>query len=77
MGKFVPDSFIKRYYRKSKKLIAALSTNKPLKNVFEAADVSQKKAKKRSSCLINKHSKTVFNATAEAQIVFQRPAKAN
>ena len=46
--------------------------NRPLKNVFEAADARQKQAKKRSLCLINKHFEPVFNTAAAAQIVFQQ-----
>jgi hypothetical protein len=49
--------------------------NRPLKNVFEAADTRQKQAKKRSLCVINEHFETVFNTVAATQIVFQRPAK--
>ena len=47
--------------------------NRPLKNVFEAADARQKQAKKRSLCLINEHFEFVFNTAAATQIVFQRP----
>ena len=50
-------------------------TNRPLKNVFEAADARQKQAKKRSLCLINEHFEPVFNTAAATQIIFQRPAK--
>ncbi len=50
-----------------------LSFNRPLKNVFEAADARQKQAKKRSLCLINEHFESVFNTAAATQIVFQRP----
>ncbi|OQW41879.1 MAG: hypothetical protein A4S08_12015 [Proteobacteria bacterium SG_bin4] len=50
-------------------------TNRPLKNVFEAADTRQKQAKKRSLCGINEHFELVFNTVAATQIVFQRPAK--
>ena len=50
-------------------------TNRPLKNVFEAADARQKQAKKRSLCMINEHFEPVFNTAAAMQIVFQRPAK--
>ncbi|PTQ84821.1 hypothetical protein C8R28_101620 [Nitrosomonas ureae] len=49
------------------------SLNRPLKNVFEAADARQKQAKMRSLCLINEHFEPVFNAAAVTQIVFQRP----
>ena len=49
--------------------------NRPLKNVFEAADTRQKQAKKRSLCGINEHFELVFNTVAATQIVFQRPAK--
>ncbi len=48
--------------------------NRPLKNVFEAADARQKQAKKRSLCLINEHFESIFNTVAATQIVFQRPA---
>jgi hypothetical protein len=51
------------------------SANRPLKNVFEAADARQKQAKKRSLCVINEHFELVFNTAAATQIVFQRPAK--
>ena len=49
--------------------------NRPLKNVFEAADTRQKQAKKRSLCGINEHFELIFNTVAATQIVFQRPAK--
>jgi hypothetical protein len=49
--------------------------NRPLKNVFEAADARQKQAKKRSLCLINEHFEPVFNTAAATRIVFQRPVK--
>ena len=49
--------------------------NRPLKNVFEAADARQKQAKKRSLCVINEHFELVFNTAAATQIVFQRPVK--
>ena len=49
--------------------------NRPLKNVFEAADARQKQAKKRSLCLINEHFECVFNTAAATPIVFQRPVK--
>ncbi|MDP1934536.1 MAG: hypothetical protein U1D41_11810 [Nitrosomonas sp.] len=49
--------------------------NRPLKNVFEAADARQKQAKKRSLCVINEHFEPVFNTVAATQIVFQRPVK--
>jgi len=52
-------------------------SNRPLKNVFEAADARQKQAKKRSLCLINEHFEPVFNAAAAMQIVFQRPVKSD
>ena len=50
-----------------------IAPNRPLKNVFEAADARQKQAKKRSLCLINEHFESVFNTAAATQIVFQRP----
>ncbi len=50
------------------------AANRPLKNVFEAADTRQKQAKKRSLCVINEHFEPVFNTVAATQIVFQRPA---
>ena len=53
-----------------------IHVNRPLKNVFEAADARQKQAKKRSLCLINEHFESVFNTAAATQIVFQRPVKA-
>jgi len=49
--------------------------NRPLKNVFEAADARQKQVKKRSLCVINEYFELVFNTAAATQIVFQRPAK--
>jgi|CXWL01.1.fsa_nt_gi hypothetical protein len=49
--------------------------NRPLKNVFEAADARQKQAKKRSLYMINEHFEPVFNTAAAMQIVFQRPVK--
>ncbi|OQW41950.1 MAG: hypothetical protein A4S08_02170 [Proteobacteria bacterium SG_bin4] len=54
-------------------MFPAAKLNKPLKNVFEAADARQKQAKKRSLCLIDEHFEPVFNAAAATQIVFQRP----
>jgi hypothetical protein len=51
------------------------SPDRPLKNVFEAADARQKQAKKRSLCIINEHFEPVFNTVAATQIVFQRPTK--
>ncbi|MGZ0019110.1 hypothetical protein [Nitrosomonas sp. wSCUT-2] len=50
-------------------------TNKPLKNVFEAADTRQKQARKRSLCGINEYFELVFNTVAATQIVSQRSAK--
>ncbi|MGZ0018333.1 hypothetical protein [Nitrosomonas sp. wSCUT-2] len=47
-------------------------SNRPLKNVFEAADTKQKQAKKRSLYGINEHFELVFNTVAATQIVFQR-----
>ncbi|WP_293007793.1 hypothetical protein [Nitrosomonas sp.] len=44
--------------------------NRPMKNVFEAADARQKQAKKRSLCVINEHFELVFNTAAATQIVF-------
>jgi hypothetical protein len=43
-----------------------------LKNVIEAANARQKQVKKRNLCVINEHSKPVFNAAAATQIIFQR-----
>lgn len=43
-----------------------------LKNVFKAADIRQKQVRKRSLCVINEHSESVFNTAAAMQIVFQR-----
>ncbi|WP_297325209.1 FecR domain-containing protein [Nitrosomonas sp.] len=51
--------------------------NRPLKNVFEAADARQKRAGKRSLCVINAHFEPVFNTAAATQIVFQRPVNSN
>ena len=59
-----------RYWRNSP---FVFSFNRPLKNVFEAADTRQKQAKKRSLCEINEHFELVFNTVAAIQIVFQRP----
>ena len=49
--------------------------NRPLRNVFEAADARQEQARKRSLCLINEHFESVFNTVAATQIVFQQPAR--
>ncbi len=49
--------------------------NSLLKNVFEAADPSQKRAKKRSLHVVNEHFEPVFNAAAATQIVFQQAVK--
>ena len=50
-------------------------TNRPLKNVGEAAETRQKQARKRSLRGVNEHSEPVFNAVSATQVVFQRPAK--
>ena len=49
--------------------------NSLLKNVFEAADARQKRAKKRSLHVVNEHFEPVFNAAAATQIVFQQAVK--
>lgn len=48
-----------------------ISTNRLLKNIFEAASARQKQLKKQSLCLLNAHFELVFNAAAATQIVFQ------
>jgi len=47
------------------------------KNVFEAANVRQKQAKKHSLYVINEHFESVFNAVSATQIVFQRLDKSD
>lgn len=49
----------------------SIHTNRPSKNLFEAAVARQKQTKKRSLCLLNEH----FAAAAAMQIVFQCPTK--
>ncbi|AEJ00930.1 hypothetical protein Nit79A3_1069 [Nitrosomonas sp. Is79A3] len=49
----------------------SIRTNRPSKNLFEAAVARQKQAKKRSLCLLNEH----FATAAAMQIVFQCPIK--
>jgi len=56
-------------------LSTQFNVNRPLKNVFEAADARQKQARKRSLCLINEHFEPVFNTAAATQIVFRQPVK--
>ncbi len=52
-------------------LKAAQNTlNRPLENVFEAADAKQKQVKKRSLCLINEQLESVFNTATATQVVF-------
>ncbi|PXW86451.1 hypothetical protein C8R34_11457 [Nitrosomonas sp. Nm84] len=53
------------------------SINRPLRNVFEAADTRQKQARKRSLCVINEHFEPAFNTVAATQIVFQQPVNLN
>ena len=47
--------------------------NRSLKNVAEAGQTRQKRAKKRSLRAVNEHFETAFNAVWPTQVVFQRP----
>ena len=41
-----------------------MQANRPLKNVFDAADAREKQAKNHNLCVINEHFEPVFNILA-------------
>lgn len=51
-------------------MVSNLRCNRPLKNVFEAADAGKEQVKKRSLCGINERFDPVFNTVTAMQIVF-------